>query len=336
MTNKNCVTNIKRKLSAAMEAKNDFFRTADQRLPGIPLAKKPLRIGKSFASEKKKSDAIIKQQFETIRNTFKIKKDKYKLFKQAVGGSGSEWKEINQLNSSTLLAFLCFQSVSKDTPLHIVLGNREIEFTTVSFEQKNCLPKSTSGRFKKSHPASNMDIVLMDANKEFELNLESKFTEYFTSQKAFSVANYYGEQYDFLFKDQHMSSSIKYCHDGKPDYNNCRWETLDDEGHYIEGIKQMVSHYLALRQRKKRDEFRHRRIYLGELLFDFNDKRAHSKENDEFTDYKKCHYELYKRLSHSSEITYIGKLLTYQKIFSLQGNSSLLTPAVKSFYMLGH
>lgn len=336
MTNKSCASNSMRKLSAAKKAKKDFFLSADKRLPNILLAKNPLRIGKSFASEKKKSDAIIKQQFETISSTFKIKKDKYELFKQAVSGSGSEWKEINQLNSSTLLAFLCFQSISKDTPLHIVLGNRGVDFTAVSFEQKNYLPKSISDRFKKSHPASNMDIVLTDADNEFELNLESKFTEYFTSQTKFSVASYYGEQYDFLFKDQYTSSRIKYCHDGKPDYNNCRWETLDDGGHYIEGIKQMVSHYLGLRQRKSNDEFKHRRIYLGEILFDFNDKRSHSQEDDEFTDYKKCHHELYKILSHFSEITYIGKLLTYQKIFSLPGNSCLLTPAVKSFYKLGH
>ena len=84
MTNKNCVTNIKRKLSAAKKAKKDFFLSADKRLPDILLAKNPLRIGKSFASEKKKSDAIIKQQFETIRNTFKIKKDKYELKIQLV------------------------------------------------------------------------------------------------------------------------------------------------------------------------------------------------------------------------------------------------------------
>lgn len=337
MINKNHASKGKRKSSKARKAKDDFFSKADQRLPGVQLEKRPLRIGKSFASARKKSEAIIRQQFETICNVFKIEEDKYELFKQAVGGGGNEWKEINQLNSSTLLAFLCFQHVSKETPLHIVLGNREVKFTTVSFEQKNQLPKSS--RFKKSHPASNMDIILLDENNEFELNLESKFTEYFASQTGFSVANYYGEQYDSLFKHHYnaLSSKIRYCHDGGPDYNSCRWETLDGKGHYLEGIKQMISHYLGLLQRKNSVAVNRRRIYLGEILFDFyNDKRPHSQENDEFMDYEKCYYELYKSLSRFSGVTYIGKLLTYQKIFSHPKNISLLTSAVKSFYMLGH
>lgn len=310
-------------------AKEEFFQSANCRLP-IPYNRKGIvRIGTDFRKARKKSEDIIAQQFDAISKAFGISQDKYELFRTAVIGGGNEWKEINQLNSSTLLAFLCFQNVSPSNPFCITLGNRKIKFTKVTFEQKHLLPKSE--RFKKSHPTSNMDIVLEDEKEEFELNLESKFTEYFTRQKTLSVAEYYGEQYDLLFNKSYASDGrIGYVYNHAKPFADCRWKSLDSNGHYLDGIKQMVSHFLGLKRRSTG-----KRLYLGEIVFDFRPDLNLSADADELTDYAKCHHELYKQLRHDRRVTFIGKLLTYQNLFNSPENNRILTQAVKKFYKLG-
>ena len=80
-----------------------------------------------------------------------------------------------------------------------------------------------------------------------------------------------------------------------------------------QGIKQMVSHYLGMKNCKDEREL----IYLGEILYDF--RPAIYKPNDFFGDYEDIHKQLVDALEEieSQPQTFkVGKnILTYQGVF---------------------
>lgn len=70
-------------------------------------------------------NSIINAQYESICQAFEIKESisRRQAFNHAVNGSGNEWLEITQLNSSALLAFLCFSGVSESDSLKSKVSN---------------------------------------------------------------------------------------------------------------------------------------------------------------------------------------------------------------------
>ena len=292
---------------------------------------------------------IIKKQYERIKNAFKVEDGKSKgeieiikeRFKQVVSGSGTEWREINQLNSSALLAFLCFHSVNNKHEITIKINSEKHKFNDVIFEMKSPLEKGD----RRIPPSSNMDVVLL--NDEYALFLESKFTEYLipkTSKvKRCKIDSYYKKYYQplknykarldqegriFRLNEGIWFDLSKYC-----------WES--NKPIYLEGLKQMVCHYLGLKnsyvERPKtwEQKIANRKILLGEILFKFDE------DKEQF----KCYAEAYKALSNvlnkiqeneTKKIMVLNELLTYQQdVFSEDNNgdnSSLLSEVTKKFY----
>ena len=298
----------------------------------IDLTSTNLRVGQK---PQKKNEEIIKTQFDYIDKHFHLANNKldnkfdsreFQLFKSAVTGAGNEWKEIDQLNSSTLLAYLCFCQVPKK-PLTIDCGDESVKFTNVHFEVANNLP--SDGR---SHPRSNMDIVLTGNNKGgkiIKLFLESKFTEYTKTTKSLKkLPEYYSKRYTELFGKNNEYKGLRWSIDNE----SCYWEVDDTTPHYLEGIKQMVSHYLGLKNEIENGKYDGVECYLGEILFKFDKK--FDKENS-YEKYKQLHANLCEMLNcsqgKSNKINIIKGIFSYQDIFKGERLESL--PAeVREFY----
>lgn len=223
---------------------------------------------------------------ESLANNFGIKKEKElfkEKFKMACSGTGDEIKKITTLHSSSLCALLFFFNVTESHHIEIP-GLDNYIFTDSYFEFKN----------KVIGFPSNVDIVLLGRNEETKENvilfLESKFSEYIIrvtkANKGYEVGKSYFDKdcfskpiYDALIKADFFE-----LEEGPKFYLKAKSEK------YIEGIKQIVSHYYGIRNfinddfyekdnpcREKIENHSAKEILLGEVLFDNfgNDIKEH-------------------------------------------------------------
>lgn len=212
---------------------------------------------------------------DRIANLFGIT-DRYifkEKFHQACGGDGHEIERIGTLHSSALCALLFFYNVTESNPLIMNVNGRNCKFTYSRFEFQN--------RVIKGRRPSNMDITLVgeyaDNNTPVILFLESKFSEYIERpSKKLDISDAYmqnlisGNIYQNTLCNLGITVSKS---DGKT------FTITSDELCYLEGIKQMISHFIGVNNFiekgpvtkdnkiiSARNDDAH--IYLGAILFD--------------------------------------------------------------------
>ena len=215
----------------------------------------------------------IKEVFGITNRSFEEK------FNQAINGAGQEWRELNVFHSSSLLALLCFYNVSNDNPLSVKIEGKTCKFTTSEFEVSNTIGKNISGKNYSSH----IDVKLTGEceGKSVSLYLESKFSEYVNQRgkTSFSYTDDYNNIYSKLQgKIEDLDIIIGCDKITLVQTNNKRL------ARYWQGIKQMISHYLGMKNCKDKIEL----IYLGEILYDFRPYIP----NDFFGDYEDIHKQL--------------------------------------------
>ncbi len=241
--------------------------------------------------------AILKNIFPSINMN---------KFEQVTNGNGHEWKRITRLHSSSLLAFLMFGQISEKRRLVIKVNGRDEEFTDVRFEVKNWIEDNDT------HP-SNMDVVL--ANNRMVLFIESKFTEYLCrSRKSDDISEErYGKHFRELFNEFHGIE----C-ETDLDKSSLRLLSSDGKCHYLEGLKQVVAHYMGLeyaaregRFGQDREELNGRSLCFAEVLFDFKDKRSQKALND----YDTLYQRVVEKLPRRDDIFVYPKVMTYQGLF---------------------
>ena len=312
---------------------NELFNTVSARrvLENVPLENTPWH-GKAS----KKSLSIRckdTKKGEDLARIFGLSTDIFEQkYQQAISGDGQEARRIRTLHSSSLLCLLCFYGISEKRPLNINLEGRQVTFTSSQFEAKNLVGTDETG---KEHE-SNMDVVLCgkdaQTGKKVILFLESKFSEYLTWGKYCGISNHvYRNTYAQLFTDGVLNKmGLKYedCPDDPAysDLASIKGKTL----HYAGGIKQMVSHFLGVKNATDSKEYKDSDIYLGEILYKFPDSidPAHRK----FEDYNQLYKILAEGLNELSEDKFkvLGQCLTYQDVF----NDYDLEESVRSFYSL--
>lgn len=181
----------------------------------------------------------------------------------AISGDGQEYRRISTLHSSSLVALLCFYSLSKDLPLTAEIDGQNVEFYKSLFEQKNPIDK-------EGQHNSNMDVVLIgrnDAGESVILFLESKFSEYLTHGKYDQISFVYDDIYRALIADGQPINGLE-IKPGKDGWSITAMPNRPQQ--YCQGVKQMISHYLGIQNgflESKGKEYDH--IYLGEILFKF-------------------------------------------------------------------
>ena len=242
----------------------------------------------------------IKEVFGITNKSFDEK------FNQAINGAGQEWRELNVFHSSSLLALLCFYNVSNDNPLSVKIEGKTCKFTTSEFEVSNTIGKNISVKNYSSH----IDVKLTGEceGKSVSLYLESKFSEYVNQRgkTSFSYTDDYNTIYSKLQGKIEDLDIIIGCDEiTLVQTNNKR------PARYWQGIKQMISHYLGMKNCKDKSEL----IYLGEILYDFRPYIP----NDFFGDYEDIHKQLvdaFELIEIEPQSFKVGKnILTYQGVF---------------------
>ena len=261
-------------------------------------------------------------------------------------GDGNEYEKIMRLHSSSLCALLIFCEVSENNPLSITLNNQKYKFFNVLYEYKNMVITNPS----------NVDVVLIGKNestkKDAILFLESKFSEYLTTKKTFNRLgiNYLNEKSEIyndsflkeigieIIKQNGEPKIFKSKENGKIK-NYYGLQTTNKTKTYIDGLKQMISHYIGITNfinqplydnRKKVFEdinIKESEIILGEILFDFH-----------FDNAKKCfktYSDYYKNLANKlnslpNNILVLEDLLKYSDI--IKDKDYRISDKVKAFY----
>lgn len=164
----------------------------------------------------------IEKAIDYFCELFKLsdKKQFDKKFRESISGDGNELGKIDAVHSSSLLALLCFYNV-KNKPLYF----EGVRYDDVYFEFKNKVVKNPS----------NMDVVLTGRNKQGEeclLFVECKYSEFFKSEPCKLGKTYETGEYRRIF------------------YNLIRYQDIKV---YQYGIKQLVTHYLGIRNFIKSD-----------------------------------------------------------------------------------
>ena len=243
----------------------------------------------------------------------------------AISGDGQEYRRISTLHSSSLVALLCFYSLSKDHPLTMEIDGKKVEFYKSLFEQKNPIDK-------EGQHNSNMDVVLVgknDADESVILFLESKFSEYLTHGKYDQISFVYDEMYRALIADGQPIVGLEIV----PGADT--WSISAPKGkpqQYCQGIKQMISHYLGILNgfiEDKGKEYDH--IYLGEILFKFPEcvDRKHKSYDSYVGLYKQLARKL-NSINSEPKFKVLESSLTYQDLL----RSFRLDDKVREFYKI--
>lgn len=235
-----------------------------------------------FAGKPEEACEIIKA-FYQIENEALFDRQ----YEKAVSGNGDEQKKILTLHSSSRLALLTFYNVDAENILTLDINGESIEFDFSTFEFKNPVI---------GYP-SNMDVVLVSRDRKRVLFLESKLSEYYmsASKKSAAISTQYAtNKYSKHFYDKEWLGYLGIETTYDPENNDQRefvLSMMDDQVNYLDGFKQMISHYIGIRRRideKKRitsdtSSEENKRIadiilsavedpesviYLGEILFD--------------------------------------------------------------------
>ena len=212
---------------------------------------------------------------EKIADSFEINdKDLFlNKFRMSCSGTGDELKKITTMHSSSLCALLFFFKVSDSNGLKIP-GLEGYVFTKSYFEFKN----------KVIGYPSNVDVVLLGKNKDGKkviLFIESKFSEYITgitkSGNKYEIGKSYFKKN--CFSEPIYLKTIDELNISLEQGNE--YHLIPSENKYVEGIKQIISHYYGVRnfiegKNYEKDnsclkeilDYGAEEFLLGEILFD--------------------------------------------------------------------
>lgn len=249
-------------------------------------------------SSKNKS-GVSQESLSFVRNDNETKTDVInRVF--SLDLSNDKWEKkldhrILTLHSSALLAFLVFCEVSKENPVEIkeIKELDGIKFTKLDIEVPlNCI---RGGKSK-------IDVVLKDESENNTLFLECKFSEYLHCGKEMISSAY--EQVYGKYGIQEILNNIGLK------YNNGVIGQEDKTSVYCQGIKQMVSHFIAIDKKCYKGN-----VFLGTMLFDFGEAGM-----DKLGSYSELYKELAKKIKNKkyNNVVLLDNALTFQTNLSIE------------------
>ena len=168
--------------------------------------------------------------------------DEFNLFKKkyamVMNGDGHERKRILQSNSSALLGLLMFYNVERNN-LKININGTDITFDESYFEWKNPV----------YNRPSNMDIVLYSNESNVLLFVESKFLEYIRDVSIMSnkiSSEYLNREYSKDIYNSIFDNNVYLKNIDTENNKDFTMSSLDNKYHYIDGIKQVISHTIGI------------------------------------------------------------------------------------------
>lgn len=324
-------------------------------------------------------EKIIPSLAKDLANTFELQNKNLftEKLRQACGGSGKEAMKIATMHSSSLCSLLFFYNLSGKSDdlsdgnrLVLELGkdNKRYSFYKSLFEFQNVV-------IGRGSP-SNMDVVLLGheickdkgvASKPVVLFLESKFSEYYfcTSTTLEDIPKSYLENdfgkviYEELINGE-VDSEVSIFKYSKIKGKNPKKQfgLSVSQPVYLGGIKQMISHYIGVRNLlagevvEKRTCEVHKdvvtavekgaTVLLGSVLFDDLFEKVEDKKKY-YGAYEGAHIELAKILNEVSNgvkgvagtdrLTVLEEPLTYTKLLEeMKKQNFQLDKKVEDYY----
>jgi hypothetical protein len=265
---------------------------------------------------------------KTAQEYFGFCEEKYaENYNRQISGSGKESGKIDSIESSSCLAFSCFCNVDENHPITIEVDGDLIQFTQCYFEVQN----------RVITIPSNIDILLINYEKNILLYLESKFTEYICQahQAPTIIGTKYFSNYETLMNQLSEFVDVKsHTMIPQPAIPHI----------YYDGIKQMISHFIGVCQGpaiqdklyfKFHDLWKKSKIYLGTILYKFPGDEGNES-------YIECYSKLYSQLSNTlnrvkfedqKNVHILNQVLTYQDVFA--HNPDILSDKIAQYYQLG-
>ncbi len=183
---------------------------------------------KEYENEPEKIGKAVTDFFKTKFNIDVDDEVIKKKISSITEGEGHEIYKIARLNSSSLCAFLHFYDVS-NYPIEI----DNVKYNQVYFEIQN----------EVFDMPSCMDLVLKSIDGKKLLFLEAKFSEYFDRHKyRYDIGKKYEGIYKKIIKNDFICDSYK----NKKGNDVIKLGSIDLNAHYMEGIKQIISHYIGI------------------------------------------------------------------------------------------
>ncbi len=221
-------------------------------------------------------ETVKNDKCETLIELFDIDNpDLFRLkYQQAVSGDGNEESRILTLVSSTLCALLFFYNITDTNPLELELNNKRVVFSKSIFEFRNVV---------FSNP-SNIDVTLVGKDQQGNrvvLLLESKMVEYYRDVNIKSKEEISNKYLSDKIASKLYSEDLGY----EIVNSNSGFRLHSNEISYIDGIKQMISHFVGVKNlvdgkysdknghgnlelMKECVEDENAKFYLGVILFD--------------------------------------------------------------------
>ena len=233
---------------------------------------------------------VSQNSFSFVRNANETKTDVInRVFELDL--SNDKWDKkldhrILTLHSSALLAFLFFCKVSKENPFEIEEIDG-VKFTKFDIEVPlNCI------RGGKSH----IDVVLKDESENNTLFIECKFLEYLHCSGEKISSAYDGVYNKYGIPEILNKIGLK--------YENGVIRHEDQQSVYCQGIKQMISHFIALDNKCLKGN-----VFLGTMLFDFGET-----EKEKLESYSNLYNNLAKEINgiKHNKVLLLNKALTFQ------------------------
>ena len=180
-----------------------------------------------YAKELINAPMVDDSHFCDFHNNIFEGKMSEEFVKMFMEGDGSELiSKASAVHSSSMLGYNFFHWISKNEPLTIKFEDKEVKYDSVRYEVKMRV-------LKRSSQPANMDIVLTNNENNDILFIESKFLEYLNSKK-FSISETYQKTDSYYCFGEEWNSLIS-CYKDK-----------NDKHQYYEGIKQEITHMIAL------------------------------------------------------------------------------------------
>ena len=260
-------------------------------------------------------------------------------FHQSISGSGQELKRIATLHSSSLCALLFFYQMTGGNPYSMVLDGEEYVFTYSCFEYQN---QVIEGR----NP-SNMDVVLVGKHKKsgtpVVLFLESKFSEYYerTGKQLTDIATAYldNEYSKPVYRSKCLADMGLHIVEGQGNHD---FSLVSDKNLYLEGIKQMISHYVGMRnfcdgKRVTKDSTidavsKDATVLLGEILFSLPFEDGKNCLDSYRKNYCNLAKELNQQIAHDGKEDKIKVLSDVLSYAQFKGNGCVKEERIKKFY----
>lgn len=258
----------KRELYECMWGSPEFDFPVEKTLYRDSVTQNSYTFSKTSAEDKDVCRDGLAEIFKIANNDLFRQK-----FGQSIGGSGQELKRIATVHSSALCSLLFFYNVSEENPYTMEIEGEEYIFTYSCFEYQN--------KVIENRNPSNIDVVLVGIHKNNGMPVvffaEFKFSEYYerTGNQLEISAEYLSNKYsEAIYRSNCMGDMGLHIVE---QLGNKNFLLMSDEICYVEGIKQMISHYVGVRNfcdvSVKKDKIIANavsaggKILLGEILF---------------------------------------------------------------------